>query len=628
MQVLILAGGKGTRLQSVIGTELPKPLVDIGGRPLLDHQLTLVAAAGLTDVVLLTGHGASAIREFCGSGDRWGLSVRCVEEPVPRGSAGCVYDVLDDLAPRFMIVYGDTMLNVDLTRFMAAHEASGADATLFLHPNDHPHDSDLVEIDRAGRIQAFHGYPHPPSADLANLVNAALYIVDRAALQGLEAMPGKPDFGKHVFPAMLSAGRHLQGYVSTEYIKDAGTPERLAKVCRDLASGRVERQSLAHRAPTVFLDRDGVLNVEAGRISRPDQLVLLPGAAAAVSRVNQSDYRAVVLTNQAVVARGDCTEDELTRIHARLETLLGREGAYLDRLYYCPHIPDRGFPGERLEHKIICTCRKPSIGMFERAVGEMNLDPARSWMVGDSTSDIEMARAAGLYSILVRSGLGGRDGKFPTTPDFVFEDLAEAVEFILVGWPALLARAQSLLDGVADGALVLLGGPARVGKSTWASVMRLALARSGRRGVVISLDAWLRSAADREEGGGVLTRFDLPAAESWLLDLVRNRGTRSLPHYDRFKRVSHANADVVSAEPSDIIIVEGVPALLSPILISLAVRRLYVDCDSDARQSRLRRDFAYRGSDVTKAEFDSASREIDEVAIVEASRGAADDVLT
>src|SRR5271165_1041194 len=143
MKLVILAGGKGSRLQSRLGS-LPKPLVDICGRPLIERQVALAHEYGIEDVVVLTGYGAAAIDRHFSTGSP-GVKVRTIEESTPLGSAGAVIAALPSLDERFMVMYGDTMLNVDLDRFGNAHLRSGAAATLFLHPNDHPHDSDLVE---------------------------------------------------------------------------------------------------------------------------------------------------------------------------------------------------------------------------------------------------------------------------------------------------------------------------------------------------------------------------------------------------------------------------------------------------------------------------------------------------
>ena len=432
MQAVILAGGKGTRLRQQLG-DLPKPMVDIGGLPLIEHQLLLARRHGFDDFILLLGYGHEFITRWAGDGAQWRVRIRSIVEPAPLGSAGSVLAALPDLDPRFLVMYGDTMLNVDLARFWRAHRESRADVSLLVHPNDHPLDSDLVEADESGRIVSLHPYPHAPGRDYENLVNAALYIVNRDALERLPPSSGAVDFGKHIFPSMLAGGALLYAYRSPEYIKDAGTPERLDSVRADFAGGRIAQGSFETAAAAVFLDRDGTINYEVDRVKTPDELRLLEGAAQAIRRINRSGRRVVIVSNQPVIARGDCTEAELRAIHNRMETLLGREGAYVDAIYYCPHHPDAGFSGERPELKIRCNCRKPATGLVEQACREMNLDLSRSWLVGDSTVDIMTARSAGVRSILVQTGYGGRDARYRVDPDRVAGDLGEAAGIIMAG---------------------------------------------------------------------------------------------------------------------------------------------------------------------------------------------------
>jgi histidinol-phosphate phosphatase family protein len=429
-QAVIVAGGKGTRLKALLG-ELPKAMIPIGGKPLLEHQIELARRHGFTDILVLAGHQAEAIEAYCGDGSRWGVRIECRREEQPLGTAGAVAAAFDKLKEQFVVLYGDEMANVDLGRLWAAHLAARAEATLVLHPNDHPLDSDLVEVDAAGWITAFHNRPHPPGGYFQNLVNAALYVVSKPALAPWAPPPQIMDFGKDVFPAMLRGGARLLGYRSPEYIKDVGTPERYELVCAEYASGVVERSSLSRPQPAVFLDRDGTLNRETGGVTAPEQLELLPGVAGAIRQLNHHGLRAVVTTNQPLVAKGFCTEADLQLIHNKLETLLGREGAFLDRIYYCPHHPEKGFPGERAELKVDCACRKPKPGLIYQATRELNLDLPASWLIGDSTADLETARQAGLRSILVRTGYAGQDGKFNAQPDLAADTLAEAVRFII-----------------------------------------------------------------------------------------------------------------------------------------------------------------------------------------------------
>jgi D,D-heptose 1,7-bisphosphate phosphatase len=442
-QAVILAGGKGTRLAARLDGR-PKPLVDVLGKPLLERQVEQLKAAGFSRIDVLVNHKAEQIQAFCDSRDNWGLDIRLIDDGEPKGTAGAVLAVLDRMEDEFLVVYGDTLFDIDLGRFIAFHEQDpDAAATLFLHPNDHPHDSDLVELDAEGRIRAFHPKPHAAGAWLPNMVNAALYAVRRRGLEPAKAAAagaGIFDFAQHAFPWLLSRGARLRGYVSSEYIKDIGTPDRLDRACEALASGKVAAASLRTRQAAVFLDRDGTLNRENGFVSRPEMLEPFPFIAPAVRKLNRSGLRAVLITNQPVIARGDCTPQELDQIHAKLETLLGREGAFLDRIYYCPHHPHGGYPGEVAELKIECDCRKPKPGLILRAAEDLNIDLASSWMVGDSERDLRAASAAGVRSVLVRTGKAEPNAE--ALADFAFDDLEQAVDFIVGEQESLSRRGE------------------------------------------------------------------------------------------------------------------------------------------------------------------------------------------
>jgi len=434
-EALILAGGLGRRLRDRLGEHLPKPLIGIGGRPLVEHQIELCRRHGISHIRLFIGHQAETIRQHLGDGSRFGVRLAFEVEKEPLGTAGAILAALTRLDDSFLVLYGDVMLNVDLQRMWAAHGRAGAGITLLVHPNDHPLDSDLVEVDRAGWIRAFHHRPHPPGSAYRNLVSAALYVVDRAALawwlERAQTVSGTLDFGRDVFPGILEAGGKLWAYQSTEYIKDIGTPDRYDRVCAEYERGVVQRSGLDVPQTAVFLDRDGTLNREIDGLTRPEQLELLSGAAAAVRTLNHEGIRAVLVTNQPLVAKGLCAESDVESVHRELETLLGSEHAFLDRLYWCPHHPERGFAGERPELKMDCECRKPKPGMILAAARELNIDLGRSWLIGDSTTDLAAARNAGVRSVLVRTGHAGRDGKYAATPDFEFDNLTEAVDFIV-----------------------------------------------------------------------------------------------------------------------------------------------------------------------------------------------------
>ena len=209
-----------------------------------------------------------------------------------------------------------------------------------------------------------------------------------------------------------------------------GTPERLSRVEKDLKSGLVARLRMDRSMPAVFFDRDGVVNVERGHIASEDEVELYPGVAEALKLLKNAGYLCVVVTNQPVIARGECSMDTLRRIHGKIDMLLGRSGAYFDAWYVCPHHPDRGFPGEIENLKIICNCRKPATGLLEQCCKDLKVDLKSSWLIGDQTRDIQMAKNAGLSSILVTTGFAGGDRKYDAESLYVAHDCLEAARLI------------------------------------------------------------------------------------------------------------------------------------------------------------------------------------------------------
>jgi histidinol-phosphate phosphatase family protein len=428
--LVITAGGLGLRLASVTG-DIPKVLVPIGGKPVLAHQLELAAATGIEEVTIFAGHRAEKIHAFVGDGSRFGVKARIFTEDVPLGNAGAILASLDLLPEHFFVVYGDLMMAVDLQRMAKFHLEREADLTILVHPNDHPHDSDLVETDADDWVTAIHSCPHPPEQVFDNLVNGALYVARREALRPWSGIAGKRDFTGNIMPDMIAEGGRVLAYRSSEYIKDMGTPLRLETVEADWQAGRISLQNSGQGQPAIFLDRDGTLCVEKGNLRTPEELEMLPDVGKTLRALRKAGFRLVIVTNQPVIARGEATERDVAAVHRKLVWEIGKEGAYVDAIYLCPHHPKRGFPGERVDLKIECECRKPGTKMVAQACRDLGIDAAQSWMIGDRTVDIEMARRAGLKSILLRTGAAGQDGKYSVSPDHFVADMAAAADIIL-----------------------------------------------------------------------------------------------------------------------------------------------------------------------------------------------------
>ena len=393
MKVVIIAGGQGTRIASV-NSEIPKAMIPVCGKPILEYEVELAKRYGHTSFIFIIGHLGQVIKDYFGDGTKWGVGIEYYHEQQPLGTAGALGYLRDKLTDDFFVMYGDTIVDIDMDAMLQFHRDRKADATLFVHPNDHPYDSDVVDIGNDGMVRNFFIKPHPEGLVCRNMVNASLFIFTPKVLEMIETGK-KSHIEKDVLPRCLKNGMRLYGYVSFEYIKDMGTPERYNAVCADVACGTVARRNRRNPRPAVFLDRDGTITREVNLLHDAGQLQLIEGAAEAIRKINASDYLAVVVTNQPVIARNLCSIDELEYIHATMETMLGREHAYLNAIYYCPHHPDSGYPEERREYKIKCNCRKPEPGMLLKAACDWNIDLSRSYMIGDSARDEEAGRRAG-----------------------------------------------------------------------------------------------------------------------------------------------------------------------------------------------------------------------------------------
>ena len=421
MQLVIIAGGKGTRLGL---KDIPKPMVEIGGVPLLEHQINLAKEYGIKDIFILSGHLANVTVDYFKDGKDFGVNITHVIEPYPLGTAGSLKMLEHLIHGRFMVFYGDIVMNFDLERFIDFDKKFDSIGTTLVHPNDHPYDSDLVEINRDYKVVSFIPKPHDDGKKYRNLVNAAVYIFSPEIFKYIEFGKSQ-DFGKHILPKVVNVNETLMAYSTPEYIKDMGTGDRLVNVSIDLLSGKVANLNLKNRRKSIFLDRDGTLNYDLGNNQDINNFKLIEGTSDAVKKINKSKFLSIVITNQPAIAKGFITDEGLENIHKKMETLLGNDNAYVNAIYYCPHHPEKGFEGEIPHLKIECSCRKPKPGMILQAAQDFNIDLNSSYMIGDTFRDMQAGNNAGLTTVLVNST---ENYDFA---DYKFLNLNEAVDFIL-----------------------------------------------------------------------------------------------------------------------------------------------------------------------------------------------------
>lgn len=406
MKTVIMAGGKGTRISSV-ASDIPKPMIQVEGKPVLEHEIECLREQGFDDIIITVSHLGNIIMDYFGDGSAispvtgktFGVHIEYYFEEQPLGNAGALFQIKDKLDSDFLLLNADAMFDVDFNRFVDFHKSHGGLVTLFTHPNSHPYDSGVIIADEHGAVERWLTKEDDRPKYYRNCINAGLHVISPKILE-TEIMTSKVDLDRQLLKPLAGTGK-MFCYNSPEYVKDMGTPDRYYSVCEDFKAGRVKGKNLVNKQKAVFLDRDGTINKYIGFLRDIDDFELIDGVASAIKAINVSGYLAIVVTNQPVIARGEVSFEELQEIHNKMETLLGEQGAYVDAIYYCPHHPHKGYEGERPELKIECDCRKPKPGMLLQAAKNFNIDLEHSWMIGDGENDITAGKNAGCHTALI-----------------------------------------------------------------------------------------------------------------------------------------------------------------------------------------------------------------------------------
>ena len=381
-QAVILIGGLGTRL-GTLTSDTPKPLLEVGGRPFLDYLVEICVRLGFRDILLLAGFQSGKVAAYV---ERAALpaghTLSLVVEPSPLGTAGAIRHAADRLQERFLLLNGDSMLDTNwLDLVLAASPGTLAVMALRQVPDTSRYGVVATDGERVT------GFAARGSAR-AGLINGGVYLVDRAIVAHL---PAAGSLEQAVLPELAAQGR-VAGRVQEGFFLDIGVPEALAQAQTALPGLR--------RRPAVFFDRDGTLNADNGYTHRPRDLVFLPGAAAAVKRVNDLGYYAFLVTNQAGVARGYFAEADVQAFNAHLQRALRAAGAHIDDIRYCPDHPD----GTVARYGRASDWRKPAPGMLLDLMRHWPVRPEASFVVGDRESDMQAAAAAGLRGLLYPGG--------------------------------------------------------------------------------------------------------------------------------------------------------------------------------------------------------------------------------
>ncbi|WP_064695278.1 HAD-IIIA family hydrolase [Rhizobium aegyptiacum] len=634
-EAIIIAGGLGTRAHSMTGDVIPKALLPLAGVAIIVRQIRVLAREGIQRVRVLGGHLGSQLEPALGpEAEKLGVTIEVFVEKSPLGTAGCL-TTLKTIADDVLIVYGDMLFDIDLSALARHRRKFPAALTIIAHPNDHPRTSDIV-VQKNGYLQRLLPRKVPREADWRNLVPAGLYVACGQFFETLQS--GQPaDMIHDAIPSLVERSIPVAIYDTPEYMKDTGSPSRHAAAVEDIRHDRVHAVHLSVRRPAVFFDCDGVLNEDVGGhgVIHPDEVKLVDRAGEAVRLARETGFLAVAVTNRPQVAKGLLDETGLDHVLGRLEAELAEDGGVLDRIYFCPHHPDKGFPDEVPELKIDCACRKPGDLMIRRAMTELPIEKSKSVIIGDSLRDIGAGRKAGIWAYGVRTGYGLRDEKsYPAAEteipraDLVFDKVYDAVRFQCGYQHIGKAPARAIEERLSDTAgplLVSICGRSRSGKSTLAHAVQRILSEAGRRVLRLELDRWILPLEHRSPNMSAEERSRVELYPE-IVGMLRRSGQVEAPGYDAASRGELRGTAIYDARDVEVILLDGIFAGHASIRqeVDMAV---FVEASQQTLLNRFHTFYAWKGLTPLAAEGLWQSRIQEEWPRIDLQRTSADIVI-
>ncbi len=418
-QCAILVGGLGTRLGGLTATT-PKPLLPIGERPFLGWLMREFVRFGVNEFVLLTGYLSAqvetrvqALAELLPRE----VSIVVSEEPERAGTGGAVFYARERLADRFLLCNGNSLFDCNISRLLADAAGDGPEVVgrIVLRRIEDASRYGVVELD-GDRVVAFRARPPArvsgeaaledamagrgmaaegtrgggsPGVNTSGVINAGVYVYDRRLLDELTP---KCSLEHDIMPRLAERGV-LRGTVMDGYFRDIGIPEDLTR------AGEEMPRVLRRRA--LFLDRDGVINVDHNYVASRDRFEWVPGARETIRAATDAGWHVFVVTNQSGIARGLYTQTAMHDLHAWMTDEIRRAGGTLDDLRFCPFHPDATIEAYR---HAAHSWRKPLPGMLLDLIRAWQIAPAQAVLIGDKDSDLQAAAAAGVPAHLFTGG--------------------------------------------------------------------------------------------------------------------------------------------------------------------------------------------------------------------------------
>lgn len=374
-QAVILAGGLGTRLRPITDT-IPKPMIPFHGKPFLEYIIEMLVEQGFTKAVLLLGYLPEKVKEYFGDGSKWNIEIVYSVSEVENDTGLRLQKAKHLFDPIFVLLYCDNYWPMNLSRMWQVFSSSKADALVTVYMNRDGYTKNNIRIGSDGFIEV---YDKTRTAENLQGVDIGFFILKKEVIDLIPE--GNNNFEKTVIPQLVLS-HSIVTYPTEHRYYSVGSHERLTLT-----------DTFLQKTPTIILDRDGVINEKAPKaeyITSWNDWHWIPGSKEAICHLKAKGYRILLVTNQAGIARGKMTENDLALIHEKMQEELKTCGGSIDKIYYCPHGWDDN-----------CDCRKPKPGMLFNAQRDFHLNLSDVFFVGDDERDEIAGKAAGMKTFLV-----------------------------------------------------------------------------------------------------------------------------------------------------------------------------------------------------------------------------------
>lgn len=374
-QAVILAGGLGTRLRPITDT-IPKPMISFHGKPFLEYILEMLVEQGFRKIVLLLGYIPEKVTEYFGNGEKWGVDIQYSITDVADDTGLRLQKAQHLLDPIFVLLYCDNYWPMPFEKMWERFTSAATDALVTIYMNRDGYTKSNIRIDEKGFIAV---YDKTRQAENLQGVDIGFFILKKQVIGMIPE--GNHNFEKTVLPQLIAQHKIITFPTEHRYYS-VGSHERL-----------VLTEQFLERKKTIILDRDGVINKKAAHadyVKNWNEWEWIPGSKEAICLLKKNGYQVIIVSNQAGIARGIMTSEDLEAIHLKMQEELKECGGGIDRIYYCPHGWDAG-----------CECRKPKAGMLFQAQRDFHLDLSKLYFVGDDERDIMAGNAAGMKTFLV-----------------------------------------------------------------------------------------------------------------------------------------------------------------------------------------------------------------------------------